>query len=66
MSERKCGEPACFRMVWPSMQVIPVCIECLGKSSAIADAMGFRIGLLPAEPDDTCAQMYSERRGEGA
>lgn len=56
-----CGKPAIAVLVWPSMQIIPVCEECSMKAQAIASAMGFRLGVLPVEEDQTCTQ---EKRPE--
>jgi hypothetical protein len=52
----QCGKPAVAVYVWPTMTRIVVCETCAERARGIASAMGFRLGVLEAEPDAVCDQ----------
>lgn len=56
-----CGKPAVAKYLWPTMETICVCAECSRRAVAIASAMGFRLGVLTLEGDETCTQQRSRR-----
>lgn len=60
-----CGKPTVGIMVWPDMTQLPVCEEHSLKLQAIANAMGFRIGFLPADLGLTCTQVKSSEEQRG-
>lgn len=49
MSEQ-CSNEASFRFTWPGREESFICADHIGKLSAIADAMGLPLQIIPLDP----------------
>ena len=47
MADQKCGEMANLRYTWPGKDEAVICIDCAQKLTAVANAIGLHLQLIP-------------------
>jgi len=50
-NQRGCDEPASFRYTWPGQDEAGICLQHAEQLSAISEAMGLHVQLIPLPPE---------------